>query len=255
MIETSEAGRALAQGFVNRVQQTGVTFSPTQRRALSIIGTAISTIGWSRFYAVYPFMGATAATHALDMMGGFDVTWSGGVTHDSNGITGNGTTGYGDTSFTPSSDLSDQNSFGFTLYNRTATRTTTMIDIGGTDGTRVSALQLRRSDDLVILHLSTGTATQVLTGATEKDGIFVGVRRSSSDNEIYKNGASIVSSTTASTGKTTRPMFLLAYNNNGSPFLNSNSNLAFASIHTGLTANEVIYWTSSIQAAQTLLSR
>jgi hypothetical protein len=256
MIDTTNDETRLAQAHINRMQIAGVAASAAQRAAMFTLARGITSIGASKFLAIYPFIGATAGAHALDFLGGFDITWSGTTTHDANGITGNGTTGYGDTGFTPStSAVGLQDDFGFTLYNRTATKTTTMIDMGATDGTRTSALQLRRADDDFVLHLNSGTGVNVAVGASAKDGVTVGVRRGSTDMELYKDGSSLTTSAIVSNGLPTRPVYIQAYNNNGTTAFYTDSNLAFAAIHKGFTAEQVTEWTNLINAVQTLLSR
>jgi len=57
---------------------------------------------WTNCDAIYPFVGATAAAHALNLKStNYSILWHGAITHDANGITGDGLTGYGDTRFNP----------------------------------------------------------------------------------------------------------------------------------------------------------
>lgn len=88
---------ALAVNHVARMATAGVTATIFQEHALNVIGRAIESIGEAKFLAVYPFVGETAATHALDLMQNFDITWNGTVTHDEYGPKSDGSTGYGDT--------------------------------------------------------------------------------------------------------------------------------------------------------------
>jgi hypothetical protein len=64
---------------------------------------------WERIYAIYPFVGGTSTTHKFnlkdprDLNESYRLSFAGGVTHDSNGVTGNGTNGFADT-FLPHSN-------------------------------------------------------------------------------------------------------------------------------------------------------
>jgi hypothetical protein len=61
---------------------------------------------WSKFTAIYPFVGGTASTHKWnlkdprDLNAAYRLTFNGGWTHDSQGVKGNGTNTYADTYFT-----------------------------------------------------------------------------------------------------------------------------------------------------------
>jgi hypothetical protein len=74
---------------------------------------------WSKMTAIYPFVGGSASTHAVNLKspGTYDLTFYGGITHDSNGITGNGTTGYADTGLKPTN--LDLDSAHISAYIRT----------------------------------------------------------------------------------------------------------------------------------------
>jgi len=66
---------------------------------------------WTKFVAVYPFVGGTSSTHKYNLKdpndtdGAYRLTFGGGWTHDSTGVTPNGTTGYADTHINASTDL------------------------------------------------------------------------------------------------------------------------------------------------------
>lgn len=57
---------------------------------------------WAKCDAIYPFVGATAASHAPNLKStNYNILWHGAVIHDARGVTGDGLTGYGDTQFNP----------------------------------------------------------------------------------------------------------------------------------------------------------
>src|SRR5690606_24652832 len=54
---------------------------------------------WEKMIAIYPFIGGSANSHSYNLKNPsqFQITWNGTVTHDANGIKGDGATGYGNT--------------------------------------------------------------------------------------------------------------------------------------------------------------
>jgi hypothetical protein len=109
MITTNKNARALGTAFLGRMVAAGVTPSATQQKAIRALVRSLDLIGISKFHFFYPFLGGTAATHALDLLGRFNITWSGTITHNSNGVKGNGSSGYGNTGYNPSTQSSVTN--------------------------------------------------------------------------------------------------------------------------------------------------
>jgi hypothetical protein len=94
----SRPGQALAAAFMARLITAGVTPTRVQRLAVDRLATMVARIGQTRFVAVYPFIGGTAATHALNLVStNYALSFTGGITHDANGYTSDGTTGWADT--------------------------------------------------------------------------------------------------------------------------------------------------------------
>jgi hypothetical protein len=56
---------------------------------------------WSKFYAIYPFLGGTATTSSFNLKDAdfYQISWAGGMTYGMLGVDFNGTTGFGDTNF------------------------------------------------------------------------------------------------------------------------------------------------------------
>ena len=82
-----------AQAFITAA---GIT-DTTQKNAINTLVLDLKAYAiWPKFIAIYPYVGGTATTHKfnlvdpLDDNAAFRITWNGGVTHNANGITGNG---------------------------------------------------------------------------------------------------------------------------------------------------------------------
>ena len=74
---------------------------------------------WTKLQAIYPFVGGTAFTHAYNLINPsqYNLTFGGTITHNSNGIAGNGTDGYYDTGLTTANISQDSNAY--MIYIRT----------------------------------------------------------------------------------------------------------------------------------------
>lgn len=88
-----------AAAFLADVIATGGTVDATISAATDTLYTELKSEGLYNKIHFYPFIGGTAASHALygDRSSGttYDITWVGGVTHGISGSTGNGTNGLG----------------------------------------------------------------------------------------------------------------------------------------------------------------
>ena len=81
-----------AQLFITNAAIT----DPTQQNAINGLVTSLKGYGvWTKMKALYPFVGGTASQHKfnlknpLDTNAAYRLTFSGGWTHNSNGISGN----------------------------------------------------------------------------------------------------------------------------------------------------------------------
>ena len=91
--------------------------------ALNTLESDLTTYGLTaKIKALWPFCGGTASKHkfnfmdARDLDAAFRLVFSGGLTHDSNGIKGNATNAYYDTKFNPSVHLTSSTGGSAFLY-------------------------------------------------------------------------------------------------------------------------------------------
>jgi hypothetical protein len=89
-----------AQAFITAA---GIT-NPTQQSAINtlVLGLKADSI-WTKMNALYPFVGGTATSHKYnlkdprDLDAAYRLAFFGGMTHNANGIQGDGGSGYADT--------------------------------------------------------------------------------------------------------------------------------------------------------------
>lgn len=244
-----------ASAYLAALVTAGVTPSASQIQAAHYFATATKWAGvWSLGTAWYPFIGGTAAAHSVNMKlpGTYNISWTGGVTHNANGITGDGTTGYGDTGIVPNSVLS-QNSKHLSLYSRTDGQATA-VDFGAySSASSLDQIGAKFTNGNSLCALSGITANNPITDAF---GAYVTTRTLSTSLSTFKKGKKIASSASASTGNPTHSIFILVRNVAGSPeSAKSSRNLAFASVGSGLTDQQAISLSVIIQTMQKILGR
>lgn len=220
---------------------------------------------WDIHDAIYPFTGGTAAEHKWnlkdprDLDAAFRITWSGTVTHDSEGITGNGSTGYGNTHYIPSSEQTASSS-SFQMYCSSENNG------GGSDTVDMGVYQSgTQSQNLTINH-----ATQEIGwrrdagyfGHTSGPGTAQGFTSNSRDGgtavNSYRDGSSAGS--TSNAGTANRPsiaVFILNTNNAGSPYTDgwSNETFSFITIGGGLSTTEMVDDYTVVHNGQKILNR
>jgi hypothetical protein len=192
-----------------------------------------------------------------DLDAAFRLVFPGTVTHNANGITGNGTNGYADTKLNCSSVLTLNNTH-MSIYCRTAGANENVRDMGVVDsGTNNQfVMNIRQSDSFVGFMYSSVTATLGVTN-TDARGFYIASRTSSISFKGYKNGSSIVSNTNASAqGLANLNVYICARNTDGNAGTGFTSrNYAFASIGSGLTDAEAANFHTAVEAFQDSLSR
>ena len=89
-----------AAAYLADVVASGGTTDATIEAAVDTLFTSLKSNGlYSKIYAMYPYVGGTASSHAIEakLNKTFDITWNGGMTHGISGSTGDGINGYGNT--------------------------------------------------------------------------------------------------------------------------------------------------------------
>ena len=201
--------------------------------------------------AIYPFVGGTATTHSFNLknVSQYRITWFGGVTHNSNGITGNGSNAYGDTGL-PFNTMA-QTSNHASIYSK-SNIATQGIDIAASNGANTMGITIRSRSSADTIQLYNNNDNESTIPNSDSLGFFNNIRNDSTQIIGQKNNTLTTLSQNA-LNISSFNIFLLRYGNLNLFF--SPRNLAFATIGDGLTNTEATNLYSAIQTFQTTLNR
>jgi hypothetical protein len=229
---------------------TGIT-DATQKSSINTLVVDLKGYGlWSKMYALYPFVGGTATTHKynlknpLDTDAAFRLAFSGGITHDANGITGNNVNSTSDTFLSDANDL-DIDDKHISMYQRNILSTPSNTSMG-VNATCYFYLNFSANN-----YSTLGMNQSAFTVATPQKGTFIMSKIVSGEFKYYQNSLTAVTKTGINNSSTNNYRILSSEFGSGSSF----ANIAFSSIGLGLTATEVTNLRTSIETFQTTLSR
>ncbi len=165
-----------------------------------------------------------------DLDAAFRLTFSTGWTHSSGGMTPNGTSAYANT-FIPGNTFSSNVHLSF--YSGTQT-VGGAFEMGSSDGT-TTTLSNRPA-----VNCGLGGLTTInFTTTTDARGFWIGSKRSNTDREVYRNGASQNTVTTSITNAfASMNIWIGGVNSNNSLGFPSSKQSRFVSIGLGLTDTE-----------------
>jgi hypothetical protein len=232
---------------------SGITDS-TQKSAINQLVVDIKAAGlWTGMKALYPIVGGTAATHkynlkdAQDTDAAFRLSFLGTVTHDANGVTGNGTTGYADTFLNDNTHITG-NPVTIGSYSRTNGNTGFSMGVNGTGGTYIA--------DRNSIILRTHDTSDITVAVANQQRLIVGTRQSSGVQNMYQNGTQLSNNIPAVAGKINFKYFLMAISNSGAATGFSDKNYCFFFIYDGgMTQTEVSALNNAVNTYQTALGR
>jgi hypothetical protein len=235
---------------------TGIT-DPAIQSAINTLCVDLKKYGvFDKMKAIYPFVGGTASSHSFNLVNTslHQITWFGGLTHDSNGVTPNGTNGYGNLNFNPRTHLGVQSSYG--TYCRVNNASNSKVDFGSTnlDGFEHN-IYLQQFGNAQYAQFRT-FGNNIIIANTTTNAFFHGGLDTSNNLFLFKNSNLLQSKTPAVIG--TPPNInttLFAYNVNNivSNFSPRPSSFFFAASGTTQEDNGNIYY--CIQKFQTTLGR
>jgi hypothetical protein len=233
-----------AAGITDLTQQTAIN-----QLVLDLKGYSI----WSKMKALYPFVGGTATTHKfnlknpLDTNAAYRLVFSGGITHNSNGITGNGTNGFADTFLNDQTTL-DINNKHISMYQRNILSATSGSSMGINNQNRFY-LNFSGSN-----YSTLGMAQAPYAIVAPQKGMFTMSKIISGEFKYYQNALAATTRTGVNVAQNEK-YFILACNAVGIGFDYSLANLSFVSLGDGFSATEVANLNTSVTTFQTSLSR
>lgn len=242
-----------AQAFLTA---TGIT-DATITTAINdlVVGMKNDNI-WTKMKAVYPFVGGTATTHKYnlkdpqDTNAAFRITFSGTITHNSDGIT----PAVGSTTNTNLNVKTlTNNDTHMSFYNRTSTNNQNSQDIGTGQTTPRMSLFLNFLGINLYSDCYDTSGGRITGSNTNPLGFYIQTRTSSTDHRLFKNGSQFgITTNTNTVDITTLNDTIKIGMNPGSGFIR---NCAFASIGSGLDTTESQNFSTLVVAFQTKLGR
>jgi len=227
---------------------TGITDSTQVSAIRNLVTSAVDHGWWDKCDLIYPFVGGNATAHSINLKspGDFTITWNGTVTHDANGITGDGATGYGNTHYIPrTSGQITQNSGHVSHYLRTK-GTILMwycgaaLLIGTRNGTGTTQVRTMVNDG----NLSTFNNVGL--------GLMMAARTDGSTKRNYYTTEQTAANLSSLVGNS--EFYVLDMNAGGGPHM-TNANLASLTVGIGMTFSEYQAFAADWQTFQTALGR
>lgn len=244
----------------NFLTRAGIT-DASQRAAVNVLATQLKAASlWTLIGAFYPFVGGTAGAHAQNLKSSsFTISWSGTVTHNANGITGNGTDGWGDTGWDSTANASQNSVHGY-CYCRTAVPTADgrLIGVANAAGTsRIGLVSDAATNNLGIDGAHNGvTGLAQVVSTNDLRGSSCISRTAGTTNTTYLRAITPVVDATASVATCGESVGVLARNfESFGPDKFSDANLAAVCLGTGLSGGEYASLATIVQTYQTSLGR
>lgn len=240
---------SLVDSFVER---SGIT-DQTQIDSLTALVTSARSNGWwDKSDVIYPFVGGTATAHAQNLKSSdYTITWAGTVTHDADGITGNGVDGVGDMGYSPAANgvQYQLNSAHATVYRRTMGAFPNTWYFGSAGGG--SDMSLRQTLGFVQLALNGGGFGH----STVALGLVAASRTSAAAVVGYSPDGSTVIVSPSITIPSVDASVLAITGTDGVPGNFTGANLAFLTVGGGISAAEYATMEADIQTFQTANGR
>jgi len=204
---------------------------------------------WNLMTAIYPFVGGNSTSHSYNLKNtsAYQITWYGGVTHNINGVTGNGTNAYGNTGLNDQTILSINNKH-LSMYQRNILSSPSGSSMGIGNNSRFY-LNYASSN-----YSSLGMNQNPFTVQTPQKGVFIMSKTANGQFNYYQNSLASVTKT-GTNSSVSANHFVLACNTASAPFDYSVANLSFASYGQGLSDANVSILRTLIEDFQTTLNR
>jgi hypothetical protein len=241
-----------AQSFMTSASIT----DSTQQAAVNYLVTDLKSNNlWTKMKAVYPMVGGNATSHSYNLKNPsqFQITWNGGITHDSNGVLSNGINGYGNTNFNLSTNSTASN-ISAGIYSRTN------INSGPSIGAVTATYRgLQITAKFTDNNTYYGANDFIVDGSgnyvTNTQKLFIVNREGVGTKKLYRDGIAINTATSIESVVPNLNVYLLSRNYNGATDGFDSKQLAFSFLGDTLTSVDVTNLNTIIQNYQTILNR
>jgi len=243
------------------ITNAGITDTIQQSAIDTLVKSLKDNSLWAKIKCAYPLVGGTSSTHKfnlknpVDTDAGFRLTFSGGWTHDSNGITGNGSNSYANTYFKPSVEYANANSSHMSNYCKTNS-TGTYLEMGcQTPSSAFKFYNNYSGTAYISLNDATGSSSG-LQGA-RAEAMMIASRTSSTSMFIKRNNGTPVTFTSTSGALVPQFLYIGALNNNGiiSPAQYTNRTYCWFSVGDSLSTTDATNLNLAVQQFQLTLGR
>jgi hypothetical protein len=242
-----------AQAFITAA---GIT-NPTQQGAINTLVVALKGYSiWTKFKAIYPVVGGTASSHAVNLKtpGTFNLSFATGWTHSSNGMQSNTAT-FSNTFLNMSTQIASVNNWAAGFYSNLWVSGN--VDMGA-DTFTGNFYFTSKSPNLFGGNNARFQFNDAVQFAdTTGTGFYLGTRNSSTNGKGYKNGVEVANLTNSNAGSFANlNVYLGALNRNGTASYSTNVRYAFWFIaNASFNPTEQANFYTAVQAFQTTLSR
>jgi hypothetical protein len=247
-----------AAAYLTAVVTAGGTVDSVMSAATNNLYLALKSNGfYSRFIDFYPFLGGTAASHAINgkTPSSRQITFNGTWTHNVSGATGNGTNAYGITASQTINDFVEGDK-SYVTYNTNPTT----AGAGGWEG--VWDQSSGNVFGISISPTNFGLGLNCLLGGlgtnTGNTGLYIGsVKTGTTQSFLYKNGSSSAVYSRTSNDLMTTPLYytLNCLNVMGVPQYFNTYRYVWWGSSNYITSAEVPTLSSIINAYETALGR
>lgn len=269
--EYSESGYGYDGDALHFIRVAGITNSTIVDAVNDLfIDLKLNNI-YNKFYALYLATGATAtenkwnAVNPDDTNAAFRLTFSGGITHASTGMTFNGTTGYADSFLNISSSVSNWHTdHHLAIYMRTQQPSVGdgwHMGVGdASNGLPLYGMAIRRfssnANDRIYDYGNISGNGRSSDSTTDARGFYIASAIANNDHKLYRNGTAVLTSTSTATGTPSNASIHIGrINPTAGSALYLQGEMALISIGKGLSSSEVTIYNSIVQAYQGKLSR
>ena len=212
---------------------------------------------WTNSLAIYPIVGGSASSHMYNLKdprnldAAFRLAFSGGWTHDSNGMIGNGINTFINTFIQANTNLTAA-SGRIGIYSRSNVNEF-RYDMGATTAGGTELMIISRGSNTFYSNYGLNSSYGTITN-TDSRGLFVTNRNGAVNTTGYKNGNLVI--THSETGSLPNfNIYIGALNNFGTAVNYATKNYSFAVIGNGLSDANSLLEFQIIQQFQTDLGR